>query len=411
MSAPPRRRATILALLLLAPPLLLALAADGISRLVTGFGYAEIQAGQALAPPGSRSVPEAGRGWDGDASSFDALDTDRDGLLRFVPEPDGSLRSPEVDAARDRFRRCAMALAATRRTGAAVVEAAPEGCGPGPRPTPEELVEATRWMRHSSTELLEADRDGDGAISRAEYPGAPRARPMLLGADTSGRDLATRVAYGARASLLVALLATLVSLALGTLVGITAGLAGGWVDAVLMRLADLLHGLPLLFLVMVLCMATRSLVLSRPDLTIEQASLLQAGVLFLALGACQWPSVARLARGRTAALTATGFVTAARAMGLPGPVTAWRHVLPHLGPSLLSYGVLLVPGLMLEEAFLSFLGFGLQPPYPSFGLLIQEGLPVADRAPLLVVVPLAALTGATVGAHLLARSLEARHGS
>jgi oligopeptide transport system permease protein len=200
-----------------------------------------------------------------------------------------------------------------------------------------------------------------------------------------------------------------VSLVLGTLAGVTAGLRGGWLDAALMRFADLLYALPLLFVIMVLYVATRDIVASMPDLSIEEASLLQAGILFLALGACQWPAVARLVRGRTVAIGAMGFVTAARCMGLAPFTIAWRHVLPHLAAPVLTYGVLLLPGLMLEEAFLSFLGFGLQPPYPSFGLLIHDGLPVADRAPLLALVPLTILTLTTIGAHLLVRTREVRH--
>ncbi|MFH1530884.1 MAG: ABC transporter permease [Pseudomonadota bacterium] len=391
-----RRRIPWAALALLAPAALLALAAGLLSDHVTRFGYTEIHPGQALAPPGTRTVPAVRQTWDGEAASFDRLDRDRDGLLRFVTGADGDLRCPELDVAREEWRRHMIALAMARRSGAI--------------PTADRSEEL-RWTRHHPARLLEADLDGDHAISRAEYPGAPRSRPFLLGADASGRDLATRLSYGARASLLVALLAAAVSLLLGTAAGLTAGMRGGWVDGALMRLADTLYGLPLLFVVMVLSLASRELVLGLPDMTLEQASLLQAGVLFLALGAIQWPTVARLVRGRTVALGATGFVTAARSMGLGPLATARRHVLPHLLAPTLAYGALLVPGLMLEEAFLSFLGFGLQPPYPSFGLLIQEGLEAADRAPLLAMAPMLLLTLTALGAHLLARRMEITDGS
>ncbi len=383
MSAHPKTRFPWVGLLLLAPALLLAAGADWISNQWTGFGYAEIQAGQALAPPGARAVPMHRQTWDGEKASFDRLDLDSD----------GQLRCPELDAARDRYRHHALALAQARREGTAL--------------NPDSLVETTRWMRHDTAQLLAADTNGDRSISRAEYPGAPRTRPFLLGADASGRDLATRLCYGSRASLLVAILAAAVSLLIGTAIGLLAGLSGGCLDSALMRLADTLYGLPLLFVVMVLYLVTRDLVLTLPDLTAEQASLLQAGVLFLALGAIQWPTVARLVRGRTMTLGATGFVIAARSMGLSPLTTARRHVLPHLLPPTLAYGVLLLPGLMLEEAFLSFLGFGLQPPYPSFGILIQQGLDVSERAPLLAAAPLLLLTITALGAHLLARRLEA----
>lgn len=391
-----RRRAPWGALTLLAPAVLFALAAGLISDHVTRFGYTEIHPGQALAPPGALAVPGARQTWDGEAASFDRLDRDGDGLLRYETGADGTLRCAELDQVHEDWRRHAITLAKARRDGdSAAVDA---------------LVEDSRWMLHDPARLLGADVDGDHAISRAEYPGAPRSRPFLLGADTSGRDLLTRLCYGARASLLVALLAATVSLLLGLAVGLVAGMRGGWVDAALMRLADGLYGLPLLFVVMVLYLVSRELLLGLPALTLEQASLLQAGVLFIALGAIQWPTVARLVRGRTVALGATGFVTAARSMGLGPLATARRHVLPHLLAPTLAYGALLIPGLMLEEAFLSFLGFGLQPPYPSFGILIQEGLAAADRAPLLATAPMLLLTLTALGGHLLARRLEARDG-
>ena len=388
MKAAAARRPWI-ALALLAPAVLVAASAVLLSTHVTRFGFAEVHPGQAFAPPGARDVPAVRQGWDGDPASFDLLDSDRDGLLRFEPAPDGSLRSVELEAAREVWRGHAIRMAKARRDGD--VSAL------------DSQINETRWMRHAPTRLLEADRNDDLSISRAEYPGAPLTRPFLLGADASGRDLATRLCYGARASLLVALLAVFVSLLIGTAVGLLAGMRGGWVDVILMRTADILYGLPLLFVVMVLYLVTRELILGLPDLTMEQASLLQAGVLFLALGAIQWPTVARLVRGRTVTLGTSGFVTAARCMGL-GPLdTARRHLLPHLIAPTLAYGALLVPGLMLEEAVLSFLGFGLQPPYPSFGVLIQEGLTAADRAPLLAAAPLLMLTSTALGTHLLAK--------
>lgn len=393
MKASGSRRPWI-ALGLLAPAVLIAATADILSTHVTRFGFSEVHPGRAFAPPGARDVPAVEQGWDGDPCSFDLLDRDGDGLIRFDPAPDGSLRSVELEAAREAWRGHAITMAKDRRVG--------EDSAMDAR------IEETRWMRHAPARLLEADRDGDLSISRNEYPGAPLSQPFLLGADASGRDLATRLCYGARASLMVALLAAVVSLLIGTAVGLVAGMRGGWVDVILMRTADILYGLPLLFVVMVLYLVTRELVLGIPDLTLEQASLLQAGVLFLALGAIQWPTVARLVRGRTVSLGATGFVTAARCMGLGPLYTARRHLLPHLIAPTLAYGALLVPGLMLEEAVLSFLGFGLQPPYPSFGVLIQEGLSAADRAPLLAAAPLLLLTSTALGTHLLARRMEDR---
>jgi len=179
---------------------------------------------------------------------------------------------------------------------------------------------------------------------------------------------------------------------------------------VLMRLADVLYGVPLLFVVMVFFMAARSWMLSLPNVGMEASGLIQAGLLFIALGLIQWPSVARLARGRTVELRSSGFVLAAEAMGLGRIAIMRRHLFPHLLAPLVAYGVLLVPGLMVEEAFLSFLGFGIQPPNPSVGNLLRDGLVQADRAPLLALAPLLILIFTTLGLHLLARRMEAGDG-
>jgi len=193
----------------------------------------------------------------------------------------------------------------------------------------------------------------------------------LLGTDELGRDLLTRILYGARISFAVGLLATLVSLTIGVAYGAMAGSGGPRLDRLMMRAVDILYGLPFMFLVILLMVLFgRSLV-----------------NLFLALGAVQWLTMARIVRTQVHALMARDFVLAARAAGATGLRLVWRHVLPNaLGP-IVVYATLTVPAVMLEEAFLSFLGLGVQPPMASWGSLASEGAAAMQAYPWLILFP------------------------
>jgi oligopeptide transport system permease protein len=403
------KMATSAGLVLVAPAILMALTADLWSRTVSGFTYSEIHSSMALAGPGERDVPERYRTYDGDPSSFNLLDQDDDGLVCLL---DGAESSPDLQAANRAFRPCLFGIAEERSNNAKLDKLPPQ-CLPEDRSNISrgDVIEATRWMRHDSGLLAQFDMDGDNCISLDEYPGAPETRPLLLGADASGRDLTTRLFYGARASLLVALLATILSLMLGTSAGLIAAGTGGRVDRLILRFVDILYGLPLLFIVMLIYLAIRDWTRGLEGLTPEGLSLLQAAILFIALGAIQWPSAARLTRGAALALQARGFIRSAHAMGIHPVRVTIRHTLPHLLPSILAYGVLLVPVLMLEEAFLSFLGFGVQPPYPSFGTLIRQGMSLLDVAPTMALLPLGVLTMTTLGLQLLSRRGEHDEGA
>jgi len=208
------------------------------------------------------------------------------------------------------------------------------------------------------------------------YGAKPPTGTHPLGTDELGRDLLTRILYGGRISFAVGLLATLVSLTIGVTYGCVAGFRGGRVDRVMMRLVDILYGLPFMFVVILLMVLFGRNIVN----------------LFIALGAVQWLTMARIVRGQVLSLRIREFVMAAHAMGAtPGRVVT-RHLLPNaLGP-IVVYATLTVPAVMLEEAFLSFLGLGVQPPMSSWGVLAAEGAAAMEAYPWLIVFPGLALT-------------------
>jgi oligopeptide transport system permease protein len=258
-----------------------------------------------------------------------------------------------------------------------------------------ELIANTRHLRFSAEQLLRnADADGDLAISRAEYPGAPALSTFWLGTDGKGRCLLTRLSYGARISLLIGVLATAVSLLIGLTWGAVAGFAGGRIDAVMMRFVDVLYGLPFMFLVILLIVFVGRNTVN----------------LFIALGAVQWLTMSRVVRGQVLSLRSRPFVDAARAMGVSRFAILTRHILPNAMGPVLAYAALLVPAVIKEEAFLSFLGLGVQPPDPSWGSLIADGAQTMETAWWLVAYPAATLAITLFSLNYLADSALARIG-
>jgi oligopeptide transport system permease protein len=233
---------------------------------------------------------------------------------------------------------------------------------------------------------------GYDAIDWDAIRAAPFTGGHLLGTDGAGRDLLARCFVGARVSLGVALAASLVSLVIGVAWGAIAGMAGGRIDDAMMRVVDILYALPFMFFVIVLMVVFgRSILL-----------------VFLAIGAVEWLTMARIVRGQTLALKARGFVLAAESAGASQARILCRHVLPNLAGIVLVYLTLTVPQVMMVESFLSFLGLGVQEPLTSLGILIKEGADEMEVAPWGLIAPGALLVTLLVALNILGERLRAR---
>jgi len=204
----------------------------------------------------------------------------------------------------------------------------------------------------------------------------PPSADHWLGTDIFGRDVLTQIMFGGRISLAVGFIATAVALLIGVTWGAIAGYVGGRVDAVMMRLVDILYALPfMIFIVLLMVVFGRNILL-----------------LFLAIGAVEWLTMARIMRSQVQSLRQQEFVEAAVSVGLSPAAIIRKHVVPNaLGP-IIVYTTLTIPSVMLLEAFLSFLGLGIQPPATSWGLLISYGAETMEEYPWLLIFPGCALT-------------------
>ena len=199
----------------------------------------------------------------------------------------------------------------------------------------------------------------------------PPSADHLLGTDTSGRDLLTRILYGARVSLLVGFVATGVALVIGVSWGIIAGYVGGKVDQVMMRIVDVLYGLPFIIFIILLMVVFGS----------------NLWLLFAAIGAVEWLTMARIVRAQVIGLKNQEFVMAAKAMGVSNLSLFRRHLLPNILGPIAVYATLTIPQVMLLESFLSFLGLGIQPPMSSWGSLINDGVQYMEEHSWLLIFP------------------------
>lgn len=393
-----------------------------IAAHLTHFSPEEQHSHLKTSPPGTRAVSVEHPTYDGDKSAFSLIDLDGDGFVtcRRGAPPLSWLECPELervdDIARNHFDYLFNDFDVARGADAPTPGVLrPDGyltwlefpkddgdldprlrglglSGPdafraldvdGDRAIAVwEVNEQTRVLRYASVRdgkprsferfIEDFDTDGDLRISLSEYPGAPELHTFHFGTDGHGRDVLTRLIYGGRMSITVGLLATLVSLFIGVIYGATSGYIGGRTDNIMMRIVDVLYGLPFMFLVILL------MVMFGRDMI----------VLFLALGAVQWLNMARVVRGQVISLKTREFVEAARAVGASTPAIIFRHLIRNAIGPVVVYATLLVPAVIMEEAFLSFLGLGIE---LSWGKMISEALEAFRSYPWLIVFPGAAL--------------------
>jgi peptide/nickel transport system permease protein len=224
-------------------------------------------------------------------------------------------------------------------------------------------------------------------------PGAPSSA-FPLGTDQLGRDVLSRIIFGARVSLTVGVAAMLVTIIIGVTVGLLSGFFGGAIDFVLMRFTDVMLTLPALLLAMALVSVLRPSLLS----------------ILMVIGLVSWTGVARVVRAETLSMAQRDFVLAARALGAPPERLIVRHVFPNVMPIIVVMAVLGTSGTLLLDAGLSFLGLGVPPPTPSWGRMIEEATTYFRTAPWLAVFPGVAIFYAVLGFNLLGYGYLRRRG-
>jgi oligopeptide transport system permease protein len=209
-----------------------------------------------------------------------------------------------------------------------------------------------------------------------EMGATPPSSAHWFGTDIFGRDLLTQILYGGRISIAVGFMATAVALIIGITWGAVAGYCGGKIDATMMRIVDVLYALPfMIFIILLMVVFGRNIIL-----------------LFLAIGAVEWLTMARIMRAQVQSIKQKEFVEAAASIGLSAPVILYRHIIPNAVGPMIVYTTLTIPSVMLLEAFLSFLGLGIQPPATSWGLLISYGAEAMEEYPWLLIFPGVTLT-------------------
>jgi ABC-type dipeptide/oligopeptide/nickel transport system permease subunit len=230
------------------------------------------------------------------------------------------------------------------------------------------LISLPRTMSGGSDYFYDLQHDNSALLHPQMHPGW-----MLFGTTKLGQSLLGRCLTGGVISLTIGVAAASIAVLLGVTIGLIAGYFGGWIDGTLMRIVDILYGLPYILMVILLKIALEG-PLRKLSLTNETANLL---VMFLAIGLVSWLTMARVIRGQVLSLRAMPFVDAARALGTP----SWRifvyHLLPNLIGPITVYATLTVPSAILQESMLSFLGIGIQPPLPTWGSLASDGLALA----------------------------------
>ena len=257
------------------------------------------------------------------------------------------------------------------------------------------------WLWHRFMQIL--------GLKQTEYPPG---KTYLLGADRFGRDILSRTIYGARVSLSVAFMGSMISLAIGLIYGLISGFFGGTVDNVMMRIVDIIYGFPFLIFVILLQVYFKAVanrggggVIAAPVVALDRQ---MGGMLFIfiALGALSWIGMARIARGQVLSYKEMEFIEGARMIGASDMRIIFRHLLPNiLGPCIVSE-TMAIPGYIFTEAFLSFIGLGVNAPTPSWGIMINEGYRAMRSHPHVLLPPAIALVLTTLAFNFLGDGLR-----
>ena len=218
----------------------------------------------------------------------------------------------------------------------------------------------------------------------------PPSLAHLMGTDVLGRDIFSRILYGARASLIIGVVATSISLVIGVIVGAISGFYGGWIDSILMRVTDVFFAFPFFILAIAI-------------MTFLGPSFIN---IFIALGIVGWTNYARLVRGQVMSVKESDYVEAAHAVGAKNARIIWKHVMPNTLAPIIVYTTMNIGGVILAEAGLSFLGIGVQPPSPSWGLMLAEASNFIFNAPWMVIWPGVAIFLTVLGYNLLGDGLR-----
>ena len=391
-----------------------AASADIVSAHLTHFTQEETRNVYVTKPPGARSVPSVHKTYfDPQVYGFEFVDADGDQVITSK-ELSGALQRVEFgvidkdgsgDLSEEEFAAAPHGLVGVEgrywvrdddgnsTQHKTLDRSGPDGVGgPDGKIQLHETLQFTDVFPYEEADVFvrEFDKDGDRKLTQGEFVGVPEPHTHLLGCDNLGRDLLTRLIYGGRISLAVGLLATFVSFVIGVSWGATAGFLGGRVDNLMMRFVDVMYGLPFMFVVILLMVVFGK----------------EIYLLFIALGAVQWLTMSRIVRGQVISLKNREFVEAAEAIGVSKPLIILRHLIPNaLGP-IIVYSTLTVPAVMLEEAFLSFLGLGVQPPAASWGSLASEGRQYMEEFPWLILYPSLALAVTLLSLNFLGDGLR-----
>ena len=254
-------------------------------------------------------------------------------------------------------------------------------------------------------------REGLTATGMPMPPGSPLTvdghhHTFWLGSDTLGRDLLTRLIYGARFSLSIGLLAMVTAIGMGALVGLLAGYYRGTVEFVLMRITDVMLTVPTLILAIALVAVMPRGSLHFHLLGAERELPRELINMFVVIGLVSWTGVARVVRSETLRVGAMEYVQAARALGCSHARVLRRHVLPNVLPTILVLATLGAAGAIVMDAGLSYLGLGVRPPHPTWGKMIADGQPYLVTAPWLILAPGLAVVLVVLGFNLLGQGLQ-----